>query len=72
MKITNIEVGWGFTKNIGNYESERAYVAYTCQVGHDETHQEVLEKLENMAKSQVKRIIKNKIEQKKDDLEDFY
>lgn len=72
MKITDVEVGWGFTKNVGNYESERAYVAYTCQVGQNETHQEVLEKLEKMAKVQVKRIIRNKIEQKQKTAEDYY
>lgn len=73
MKITKVEVGWGFTKNIGGYESNKSYVAYTCSVGQDETHEEVTDKLEALAKAEVRRMIKGEIRHKKqDDLEDYY
>lgn len=78
MKIEKVTVSFGFTKNIGNYESIRADVAFGAALEHNETHQQVIEKLEKMCKAEVKRIITGKIEKKpktkkiKEDWEDLY
>lgn len=76
-RIFEVKVRWGYTKNIGNYESVKADVEYGETIGQNETPAEVTDRLEALCKTEVKRIIKNKsrklIEQKnKSKWEDYY
>lgn len=57
MKITQIKIGWGHTKNTGNYESDKAYAEFHAHIGENETRQEVVEKLEKIARDEVKRML---------------
>lgn len=76
-KITEVTISFGFTKNIGNYESIRADVCFGATLEQGETCQQVIEKLEKMCKAEVKRIITGKIEKReieteKEAWEDLY
>lgn len=71
-KIVEITVNFGYTKNMGNFESMRVDVEFRSKVGENENPLAVTAELEQMAKAEVKRIITGKIEKKADDLEDFY
>lgn len=71
MKIKQTTVKFGFTKNIGNYESMRVDVEFSADLGDSDDARQVVAELEKLAKDEVRRIITGKIE-KKDDLEDFY
>lgn len=76
-KITEVKISFGFTKNIGNYESIRSDVCFGATLEQGENHKQVIEKLEEMCKAEVKRIITGKIEnrnieQEKEAWEDLY
>lgn len=64
MKITGVEVGYGYTMNIGNYESKRSYVAFSATIEHGETKEEVIDKLEGICREEVERILKDAIRNK--------
>lgn len=70
-KIVEVTVNFGYTKNMGNFESMRVDVEFRSKVGENENPLAVTAELEQMAKDEVRRIITGKIE-KKDDIEDFY
>ena len=70
-KIVEVTVNFGYTKNMGNFESMRVDVDFKSKVGENENPLAVTAELEQMAKAEVRRIITGKIE-KQDDLEDFY
>lgn len=71
-KIVEVTVNFGYTKNMGNFESMRVDIEFRSKVGENENPLAVTAELEQMAKAEVKRIITGKIEKKADDLEDFY
>lgn len=60
MKIDRVEVIFKALKNTGNYENVEASVKYSASILSNESPQEVTEKLELIAKSEVKRILLNK------------
>lgn len=71
LKIKQATVKFGFTKNLGNYESMRVDVEFAADLGDSDDARQVVADLEKLAKAEVRRIITGKIE-KQDDLEDFY
>lgn len=71
-KIVEVTVNFGYTKNMGNFESMRVDVEFAAEVGENENPLAVTAELEQMAKAEVRRIITGKIEKKTDDIEDFY
>ena len=70
-KITEVKLNFGYTRNMGNYESMRVDVEFRSEVGENENPLAVTAELEKMAKAEVRRIITGKVENK-DDMEDFY
>lgn len=69
-KIFEVKVNFGYTKNLGNYESMRVDVEFRSKVGENENPLAVTAELEQMAKAECKRIIVGKIEKTK--REDYY
>lgn len=74
MKIDYVTVNYGFTRNIGNYESARADVSYGASIGRDETREQVTDVLEKMCRTEVKRILDNRTRktQKPNNYKDLY
>ena len=70
-KIVEVTVNFGYTKNMGNFESMRVDVEFRSKVGENENPLAVTAELEQSAKAEVRRIITGKIE-KQDELEDYY
>lgn len=60
MKIDKVKVAYGRMVNIGNYESMRVDVEFSAKIDVGETPENVSEKLEILAKSEVKRIVLGK------------
>lgn len=71
MKIKQVKISFGFTKNMGNFESMRVDVAFAADLGQGDDARQVVADLEALAKAEVKRIITSKIE-KRNDVKDFY
>jgi hypothetical protein len=71
LKIKQTTVKFGFTKNLGNFESMRVDVEFSADLGDSDDARQVVADLENLAKAEVRRIITGKVE-KADELEDFY
>lgn len=72
-KITEVKLNFGYTRNMGNYESMRVDVEFKSEVGENENPLNVTAELEQMAKAEVRRIIAAKTEKRNDnDLEDYY
>lgn len=71
LKIKQATVKFGFTKNLGNFESIRVDVEFSADLGDSDDARHVVADLEKLAKAEVRRIITGKVE-KQDDLEDFY
>lgn len=72
-KITEVKLNFGYTRNMGNYESMRVDVEFKSKVGENENPLAVTAELEQMAKAEVRRIIAAKTEKRNDnDLEDYY
>lgn len=70
-KITEVKLNFGYTRNMGNYESMRVDVEFKSEVGENENPLAVTAELEQMAKAEVRRIIAAKTE-KRNDVEDYY
>lgn len=64
MKIKEVKVNFGFTKNIGKFEFMRVDVAFAADLGQGDDARQVVADLEALAKAEVRRIIKGKIEKK--------
>lgn len=60
MKIEKVKVAYGRTVNLGNFESMRVDVEFQATIEAGETPENVTEKLEILAKSEVKRIVLGK------------
>jgi hypothetical protein len=54
MKITSVSASFGFTKNLGNYQTLRADATVTAEVETGESAEEVFSKIFQEAKNQVK------------------
>lgn len=70
-KITEVKLNFGYTRNMGNYESMRVDVEFKSEVGENENPLNVTSELERMAKAEVRRIIAANTE-KRNDVEDYY
>jgi len=68
MKINNIKLNYGLTKNMGNFESLRVDVEFSATVGDNDAPVDVVENLRQMAKLECQRIVNGKIEEEKDDI----
>lgn len=71
LKIKQATVKFGFTKNLGNFESMRVDVEFSADLGDSDDARHVVADLEKLAKAEVRRIITGKIEQKPE-IEDYY
>ena len=70
MKINNVKINYGVTKNMGNYESLRIDLELSASVGEDEAPAKVVDLLYQQSKIEVARMVANKIES--DDFDDIY
>lgn len=55
MKITTISASFGFTKNLGNYQTLRADATVTAEINEDENADDAFKKAFELAKEQVSR-----------------
>ena len=55
MQYKEIQVGFTYTKNLGNYESLKVDVSVTIAVAEGETVEDVSTKAWNAAKAQIKK-----------------
>lgn len=75
MRIKEVSVSYGRTKNLGNYESLRIDVQLTAEIEPGEPSQELIEDLQAMVKKKAEEMLERKqtkAQTIKEFMEDFY